>query len=56
VTTSPISNPAATYHSTSSPGVWDSGDWHPRLMILLDNFTFDVSASETTTAPVEVPK
>ena len=54
VTTSPIQQPGSDI--TLQFAVWDSGDGILDSTILLDNFTFDVSAGETTTAPVEVPK
>lgn len=53
-TTSPIQQPGAEISLLFA--VWDSGDGVLDSTILLDNFTFDVDAADTTTAPVEVPK
>lgn len=53
-TTSPIQVPGAEISLLFA--VWDSGDGVLDSTILLDNFTFDVDAAVTTTAPVDVPK
>jgi hypothetical protein len=53
-TTSPIQQPGAPISLLFA--VWDSGDGILDSTILLDNFTFDVDAAVTTTAPVDVPK
>lgn len=53
-TTSPIQQPGAPISLLFA--VWDSGDGILDSTVLLDNFTFDVDAAVTTTAPVDVPK
>jgi hypothetical protein len=53
-TTSAIQQPGAPISLLFA--VWDSGDGVLDSTILLDNFTFDVDAAVTGTAPVEVPK
>ena len=53
-TTSPIQQPGAEISLLFA--VWDSGDGVLDSTVLLDNFTFDVDAADTTTAPVDVPK